>query len=135
MNPDARSGDTSPRKQTSIEFLPLPVRSNSSRPPDAEPTTLAMLQGLVANEGDGWKWTVEELDRYFETCAPLAVSGKRERRAARIRSSFPSSPSLKWRETMSASISMPPARLDGEQPSCTWRWLHQRTIRHSRQNR
>ena len=30
-----------------------------------------MLQGLVANEGDGWKWTVEELDRYFETCAPL----------------------------------------------------------------
>jgi maltose alpha-D-glucosyltransferase/alpha-amylase len=30
-----------------------------------------MLQGLVANEGDGWKWTLEELDRYFETCAPL----------------------------------------------------------------
>ena len=38
-----------------------------------------MLQGLVANEGDGWKWTVEELDRYFETSAPAAVSGKRER--------------------------------------------------------
>ena len=30
-----------------------------------------MLQGLVANEGDGWKWTLEELDRYYETCAPL----------------------------------------------------------------
>jgi maltose alpha-D-glucosyltransferase/alpha-amylase len=27
-----------------------------------------MLQGLVANEGDGWKWTVEELYRYFEAC-------------------------------------------------------------------
>jgi maltose alpha-D-glucosyltransferase / alpha-amylase len=38
----------------------------------AEPTMLAMLQGLVANEGDGWKWTVEELDRYFETCAAVA---------------------------------------------------------------
>src|ERR1700722_2170093 len=36
------------------------------------PTVLAMLQGLVANEGDGWKWTVEELDRYFETCAAAA---------------------------------------------------------------
>jgi maltose alpha-D-glucosyltransferase/alpha-amylase len=33
--------------------------------------TLAMLQGLVANEGDGWKWTLEELDRYYEACAPL----------------------------------------------------------------
>jgi maltose alpha-D-glucosyltransferase/alpha-amylase len=31
-----------------------------------------MLQGLVANEGDGWKWTIEELDRYFETSAPLS---------------------------------------------------------------
>ncbi len=32
---------------------------------------LGMLQGLVANEGDGWKWTIEELDRYYEMCAPL----------------------------------------------------------------
>jgi len=38
---------------------------------NTEPSTLAMLQGLVANEGDGWKWTIEELERYFETCAPL----------------------------------------------------------------
>jgi maltose alpha-D-glucosyltransferase/alpha-amylase len=38
----------------------------------AQPTVLAMLQGLVANEGDGWKWTVEELDRYYEACAPVA---------------------------------------------------------------
>lgn len=29
--------------------------------------TLAMLQGLVANEGDGWEWTLNELDRYFES--------------------------------------------------------------------
>jgi maltose alpha-D-glucosyltransferase / alpha-amylase len=31
--------------------------------------TLGVLQGLVANEGDGWKWTIEELDRYFENSA------------------------------------------------------------------
>src|SRR5579864_1072697 len=36
-------------------------------------STLGILQGLVANEGDGWKWTTEELDRYYETCAPLDI--------------------------------------------------------------
>jgi maltose alpha-D-glucosyltransferase / alpha-amylase len=34
-----------------------------------EPSALAMLQGLVSNEGDGWQWTLEELDRYYETSA------------------------------------------------------------------
>jgi len=29
--------------------------------------TIAMLQGLVANEGDGWQWTLDELDRYYES--------------------------------------------------------------------
>jgi maltose alpha-D-glucosyltransferase/alpha-amylase len=41
----------------------------------AEPTILAILQGLVPNEGDGWKWTVEELERYFESCAALPFPG------------------------------------------------------------
>jgi len=36
------------------------------------PATLGMLQGLVANEGDGWKWTLQELQRYFENSAPVA---------------------------------------------------------------
>ncbi|HMD18665.1 MAG TPA: putative maltokinase, partial [Alloacidobacterium sp.] len=40
---------------------------------DREPATLAMLQGLVANEGDGWQWTLEELERYFESCAPATL--------------------------------------------------------------
>ncbi len=31
-----------------------------------EPATIAMLQGLVQNEGDGWQWTLEELGRYYE---------------------------------------------------------------------
>jgi len=37
------------------------------------PATLAMLQGLVANQGDGWQWTLEELDRYFESCASAGL--------------------------------------------------------------
>jgi len=45
-----------------------------------EPSTLAMLQGLVTNEGDGWQWTLEELDRYYETSAAqtFAQSGVTE---------------------------------------------------------
>jgi len=34
-------------------------------------TTLAMLQGLVENEGDGWRWFQEELARYLEQHAPV----------------------------------------------------------------
>ena len=38
-------------------------------PPADQQTPLAMLQGLVANEGDGWQYTLEELARYYESSA------------------------------------------------------------------
>ena len=41
-----------------------------------EPSTLAMLQGLVSNEGDGWGWTLEELDRYYEASAAQTFSSE-----------------------------------------------------------
>ncbi len=37
------------------------------RTPESEQTTLAMLQGLVENEGDGWQYTLDELGRFFES--------------------------------------------------------------------
>jgi maltose alpha-D-glucosyltransferase/alpha-amylase len=40
-------------------------------PADGEPATLAMLQGLVVNQGDGWTLTLEELARYYENCATV----------------------------------------------------------------
>jgi maltose alpha-D-glucosyltransferase / alpha-amylase len=40
-------------------------------PAEGPPAILAMMQGLVANEGDGWTLTLEELERYYENCAPL----------------------------------------------------------------
>jgi maltose alpha-D-glucosyltransferase / alpha-amylase len=43
----------------SIEFTP--------HDGEGEGATLAMLQGVVPNEGDGWAWTLEELDRYYES--------------------------------------------------------------------
>ena len=47
-----------------------------------EPTALAMLQRLIPNEGDGWTWTTEELERYYENCArtplPQAAESARD---------------------------------------------------------
>jgi maltose alpha-D-glucosyltransferase/alpha-amylase len=73
LNPDAEIGryltektsfDRIPPFAGTIELQPSPGAEH------AEPCTIAMLQGLVANQGDGWKWTVEELERYFEARAP-----------------------------------------------------------------
>jgi maltose alpha-D-glucosyltransferase / alpha-amylase len=36
-------------------------------------STFAMLQGLVPNEGDGWEWTLEELQRYFEQVSVIPM--------------------------------------------------------------
>jgi maltose alpha-D-glucosyltransferase / alpha-amylase len=35
--------------------------------PRAEPSTLALLQAYVPNQGDGWSYTLEYLQRYLET--------------------------------------------------------------------
>jgi maltose alpha-D-glucosyltransferase/alpha-amylase len=46
---------------------------------DGEVTALAMLQELIANEGDGWQWTLDELTRFYEsvaTCPIPADSGE-----------------------------------------------------------
>ncbi len=39
-------------------------------------TTLAMLQGLVENEGDGWQWTLDELSRFYESVATTPAPPK-----------------------------------------------------------
>jgi maltose alpha-D-glucosyltransferase / alpha-amylase len=71
LNPDAEIGryltehtsfDRVPPFAGLIEYQPAEERESS---------ILAFLQGFVENEGDGWKWTLEELDRYYETCAPI----------------------------------------------------------------
>jgi maltose alpha-D-glucosyltransferase / alpha-amylase len=41
------------------------------RSKDSEPITVAMLQGLVENEGDGWQWTLDELSHYYDIVATL----------------------------------------------------------------
>lgn len=39
----------------------------------AEPTSCAMLQELVVNEGDGWQWTLDALAKYYEAATPDAT--------------------------------------------------------------
>jgi maltose alpha-D-glucosyltransferase/alpha-amylase len=46
------------------------IRSGDSQ---NESTTLAMLQGLVENEGDGWQFTLDELARFYESVATLPL--------------------------------------------------------------
>jgi maltose alpha-D-glucosyltransferase/alpha-amylase len=36
-----------------------------------EKTTVAMLQGLVANQGDGWQWFLEQLSSFFASVAAV----------------------------------------------------------------
>ena len=71
LNPDAEIGRYLTENAKFDQVPPFAGSIDYEPRADEEPSTLAMLQGLVANEGDGWKWTIEELDRYFETCAPL----------------------------------------------------------------
>jgi maltose alpha-D-glucosyltransferase/alpha-amylase len=68
---------------------------------EGQPATLAILQGLVANEGDGWKWTIEELDRYYENCAPLALPENLATELASLADIVESSPSQVARDYVS----------------------------------
>ena len=73
VNPDVEIGNFL-TECARFDCIP-PFAGSLQREPatDGQPATLAMLQGFVMNEGDGWKWTLEELDRYFEASAPLAL--------------------------------------------------------------
>jgi maltose alpha-D-glucosyltransferase / alpha-amylase len=71
QNPDAEIGQYLTEK-AGFDHVPPFAGSIEYEPRgEGESSVLAMLQGFIANEGDGWKWTIEELERYFEMCAPL----------------------------------------------------------------
>jgi maltose alpha-D-glucosyltransferase/alpha-amylase len=71
LNPDAEIGQYLTDKAHFDRVPPFAGLIEYEPRADVGSSTLAMLQGLVANEGDGWTWTTEELERYFETCAAL----------------------------------------------------------------
>jgi maltose alpha-D-glucosyltransferase/alpha-amylase len=67
-NPDCEIGRYLTEK-TPFHRIPPFAGSVEYARHNGQPSTLAMLQGLVANEGDGWRWMLEELERFYETCS------------------------------------------------------------------
>jgi maltose alpha-D-glucosyltransferase/alpha-amylase len=78
LNPDAEIGQYLTEKTNFNQIPPFAgsIEVDGLAATDGTLANLALLQGLVANEGDGWKWTLEELDRYYEACAPLPFPEK-----------------------------------------------------------
>lgn len=78
LNPDAEIGQYLTEKTSFNQIPPFAgsIEVEGLAATDGKLANLALLQGLVANEGDGWKWTLEELDRYYEACAPITFPEK-----------------------------------------------------------
>lgn len=75
-NPEAEVGEFLSGQRRFDAILPF-AGSLEYVADGAEPATSAVLQFFVQNEGDGWTWTLEELDRYYEHCAPLTYPDSR----------------------------------------------------------
>ena len=71
LNPDAEIGRYLTEKADFHRIPPFAGYIEYEPSTHADHATVAMLQGLVANQGDGWQWTLKELARYFDKCAPL----------------------------------------------------------------
>jgi maltose alpha-D-glucosyltransferase / alpha-amylase len=56
-------------EQAGFARIPPLVGAIEYAPAEGDITTLAMLQGMVANQGDGWESTLDEFSRYLERCA------------------------------------------------------------------
>jgi maltose alpha-D-glucosyltransferase/alpha-amylase len=70
INPDVEVGDYL-AGEAKFPYVPAVAGTIDYVPDEGEPTTLALLQALVPNQGDGWTWTLEELERYYEACSRL----------------------------------------------------------------
>jgi maltose alpha-D-glucosyltransferase/alpha-amylase len=75
LNPDAEIG----RFLTEVARFPnaVPVAGTVDYATDeGRETTLALLQGYVDNQGDGWQYTIEDLGRSFERSRAAVASGE-----------------------------------------------------------
>jgi len=70
INPDVEVGAYL-TGEVKFPYVPAVAGTIGYVPDKGEPATLALLQAFVANQGDGWTWTLEELERYYEACSRL----------------------------------------------------------------
>ena len=61
-------------EESRFDAIPALAGAIEYAAPAQERSTLAMLQELIPNQGDGWKMTLDELGRYYEQCATLRSS-------------------------------------------------------------
>ena len=67
-NPDTEIGRFLTERANFTRIPPF-LGDITLRPKNGEPVTIAMLQGLVENEGDGWQWTLDDLAHFYEEVA------------------------------------------------------------------
>ena len=72
-NPDVEISRALTERTALANVAPL-RGSLEYRPPRGEPSTLALLQEYVPNEGDAWRFTLDSIDRFFEDA--LALGGE-----------------------------------------------------------
>jgi maltose alpha-D-glucosyltransferase / alpha-amylase len=65
LNPDLEIGSFITEK-TAYTNIPSVAGALEYRKPGAEPMVLGILQALVPNEGDAWKYSLDSIGRYFE---------------------------------------------------------------------
>ena len=65
LNPDVEVGRFITNK-TSFGNVPVLAGFIEIHKEQTEPSTLGILQGLVVNQGDAWRYTLDSLGRYFE---------------------------------------------------------------------
>jgi maltose alpha-D-glucosyltransferase/alpha-amylase len=53
-------------EQAGFPHIPPFAGSLEYHRPDSEPIAIGLLQGFTPNQGDGWTYTIDALDRYFE---------------------------------------------------------------------
>ncbi len=73
LNPDCEIGRFLTEESHFSNIPPFGGSIEYSREAE-ETTTLAMLQGLVGNQGDGWKWMLEDLERYYENYVNATIA-------------------------------------------------------------
>ena len=66
-NPDAEIGRFLTETAHFAHIAPFAGEIVYRGPNSAESTSLGLLQGLVSNTGDGWEWTLREIDRLKNT--------------------------------------------------------------------
>ena len=66
LNPDCEIGRFLTEEAHFSNIPPFGGSIEYLKPSGRNPPPSACCRGLVANQGDGWKWMLEELERYYE---------------------------------------------------------------------